>query len=155
MPSRALNRTRLVAFPLALLAIHGLLAGGCTATGEPGAPTADPAGATTPPSLVGQWEGTYRFPTPEGQLVASPLRVVIERQDGEGLWGYEEFEDGGQTIRVPLTGTVDASGTGVGLSATGLVVDGELRNADTLVLRFFKVSDPASSFQATLERSPN
>lgn len=143
-----------MALPLALLVMHGLLAGGCSAGNDAVARATEPAGVTTPPSLVGQWEGTYRFPTPEGQLVTSPLRLVIERQDGEGLWGYEEFEDGGQTIRVPLTGTVDADGTGLGLSATGLVVDGELRGADTLVLRFFKVSDPASSFEATLERSP-
>ena len=102
-----------------------------TPSGAPVSPTAEPAGAGAP----SRWAAGGTAPTasqpPTVSWPAAPLRLVIERQDGEGLWGYEEFEDGGETIRVPLTGTVDADGRGLGLSGTGLNLDGELRDADT------------------------
>jgi hypothetical protein len=106
-----------------------------------------------PPDVVGSWEGAYMFPTIDGALVDSPLLVVIERQEGTALWGYEQFDDAGQVIQIPFTGSFDADGQSFGLAATGLTIIGTMAGADQMNLRLFKVSDPPSSFQVMVERT--
>lgn len=136
-----------------LVAIAGLcMLVGTTACSSSESGTASTPTAPSPPELVGRWEGTYQFPTVDGDLVTSPLLVVIERQEGRALWGYEEFEDGGQVIRIPLTGSLSDDQSRLGLGATGLIVDGELTGPDDMRLRFFKVTDPATSFEAEVQR---
>lgn len=133
---------------VALLAM-GTLTAGCATDSDASATTA-PA---SPPDVVGSWEGSYTFPTIDGALVDSPLLVVIERQEGTALWGYEQFDDAGQVIRIPFTGSFDADGQSFGLAATGLTIIGTMAGADQMNLRLFKVSDPPSSFQVMVERT--
>lgn len=140
---------------VALLAVVAVAAG-CTSEGNASTETAAVATtvmAAAPPDVVGSWEGSYKFPTIDGALVDSPLLVVIERQEGSALWGFEQFNDEGQVIRIPFTGSFDADGQSFGLAATGLTIIGTMTGADQMNLRFFKVSDPPTSFQVMVERT--
>ncbi|GEM_PF-1685002 len=100
---------------------------------------------------VGTWSGTYDFSSPDGSSATSSLALVIERQQGDLLWGYEEFVDKGQTIRIPLNGSATSDRRGFGLAATGLVFDAELTASDAVELQFFKTSEPATAFSVNLK----
>jgi hypothetical protein len=145
---------RLVAAGIATLAL--LAIGPACSSGEGADASAGSATTTfvavTPTELLGAWEGTYQFPTPDGGLFPSPLRLVVEKQEQGALWGYEEFEDSGELIRIPITGSLDDEGPGFGFAATGLILDGTMTGPDQMDVRFFKVSDPATSFDVTLRR---
>ena len=159
------SRSKLLSCAVALVAGLTMVAGcasGSDATAETSAVENTPvqtstvttlAVTTAPPDLVGSWEGSYAFPTIDGALVDSPLLVVIERQEGTALWGYEQFDDVGQVIRIPFTGSFDADGQSFGLAATGLTIIGTMAGADQMNLRFFRVADPPTSFQVMVERT--
>jgi hypothetical protein len=138
---------RLLALAVASLMVVGL---GSACSSSDDAATADARPVSY--DLLGAWEGSYQFPTPDGLLVDSPLRLVVEQQQNGALWGYEEFEDGGQVIRVPITGSLDDDGPGFGFAATGLILNGVMTGNDQMNVRFFKVSEPATSFNIELRR---
>jgi hypothetical protein len=137
---------------LRLALVSLTLAGLATACASEGTPTATPTVSAMQSDLLGAWEGSYQFPTPDGELFDSPLRLVVDKQDNGALWGYEEFEDSGQTIRVPITGSLDDEGPGFGFAATGLILVGTMTGADEMSVRFYKVTDPATSFDVELRR---
>ena len=165
MSLKRCSRPKLLSGAVALVAGLTIVAGcasGSDATAETSAVENTPvqtttvttlAVATASPDVVGSWEGAYKFPTIDGALVDSPLLVVIERQEGTALWGYEQFDDGGQVIRIPFTGSFDADGQSFGLAATGLSVIGTMAGANQMNLRFFRVADPATSFQVMVKRT--
>lgn len=101
-------------------------------------------------SWVGTWSGTYDFSISDGTAATSSLSVVIDRQEGDLLWGHEEFVDGGQTISVPLNGSATSDGRGFVLAAPGLTFDATLTSHSTVELRFFKVTAPSTAFSAVL-----
>jgi hypothetical protein len=145
-------RPRLIAAVVLTALFLTAVATGCSGSDDGGAASTANSAASVEPDLLGAWTGEYAFPTPDGGLFPSPLRIVVEKQEQGALWGYEEFEDSGQVIRIPLTGSLDADGVGFGFGATGLILDGELTGVDTMNVRFFKVSDPATSFDVELQR---
>ena len=123
---------------------------GCASTNTP-----TDASTTTPsptPNMVGQWRGTYEFPTLTGELVPSSLLVAIERQENGALWGYEEYVDAGSPVRIPITGSLSSDGKSLGLAAEDLIITGELDGNDRMRLRFFDVTDTATSFEVELTR---
>lgn len=107
--------------------------------------------AATRESWVGTWSGDYDFSMPDGTSASSSLTIVIERQDGDLVWGHEEFIDQGTTVKIPVNGSVDTDHRGIGLAATGLIFDGTLTKSDTMSMQFFKVTDPATAFSVMLE----
>lgn len=113
---------------------------------------ASPAGAATrPPDLQGTWEGPYSYPSPDGVVRPSYQKLVIERQEGVHLWGYDEFLDkDGQTIRIPVLGTV--SGREIGLAEKGGFFTGRLVSRNRMSMRFFLVGDRPTSFATVLTR---
>jgi hypothetical protein len=135
---------------VALLAAVTLTAG-CSSDSD--ASTAVTTTAASPPDVVGSWEGSYQFPTLNGVVIDSPLLVVVEQQEGTALWGYEQFDDGAQVIRIPFVGSFDADGQSFGLAATGLSIIGTMSGVDQMNLRFFRVADPPTSFQVLVERT--
>jgi hypothetical protein len=149
--TRHIRLVTMAAATLTLLAFGSACSTNENADGITNTSTTTPA-PSTPPQLLGTWEGNYQFPTPDGELFPSPLRLVVDKQEQGALWGYEEFEDSGEVIRIPITGSLDADGRGFGFSATGLILDGTLVGDDLVVVRFFKVSDPATSFEVELRR---
>ncbi len=128
---------------VALLAVGSL---GVVALGAGGA-----GAATKPFDLVGTWEGPYRYPSPDGVVRESYQRLVIERQDGASVWGYDEFLDkDGQTVRIPVLGTVD--GREFGLAEKSGFFSGRILARNRVAVRFFLVGDRPTSFHTVLTR---
>jgi len=113
------------------------------------------AGKATPkwPDLVGTWEGEYRFPSGTGAGVDSTETLVIESQDDELLWGYNQFvEANGTVVRIPLRGSIDPDRKGFGLGESGGFFVGKITGRHTMTVRFFLVAERFTSFHAALER---
>ena len=105
------------------------------------------------PDLVGTWEGAYRFPSSTGAGVDSVETLVIEQQDDELLWGYNQFvEADGTVVQIPLRGSIDSDRKGFGLGETGGFFDGRLTGKHRMTVRFFLVADRFTSFEAKLRR---
>ena len=135
------HRVLLVALSLLLLALAPATAG---------------AGTKSPkwPDLVGTWEGEYRFPSSTGAGVDSTETLVIESQEDELLWGYNQFvEADGTVVRIPLRGSIDPDRKGVGLAETGGFFVGKITGRHTMTVRFFLVAERFTSFHAALERA--
>lgn len=106
------------------------------------------------PDLVGTWEGGYRFPSSTNTGVDSTETLVIELQDDELLWGYNQFvEADGTVVRIPLRGSIDADRKGFGLAETGGFFVGRITGKHTMTVRFFLVAERFTSFEAKLRRA--
>ncbi len=128
-----------------------------TATFAAVASWAVPVGATAQdrtrvPDLVGTWTGHYSYPSTDGSVHPSRETLVIETQRGVHLWGYDEFIDSaGQTVRIPVLGTVVDGDIGLA-EKSGFFV-GRLTAKHRMVLRFVLVGERPTSFHVDLKRS--
>lgn len=146
------HRHRRIGFLLTPVVLSVLLVVTGCATSDATNSTATTATASAP-DLVGTWKGTYQFPTASGELIPSPLTLVIETQTDGALWGYEEYEDQGEVNRVPFAGSLGADGTSLGLAADELIIEGEVTGEDSMRVRFFVVGDTPTSFEVALTRA--
>jgi hypothetical protein len=106
------------------------------------------------PNLVGTWRGDYRFPSSDKNGVESHPKLVIDHQDGELLWGHDEFiEADGTTTRIPVRGSIDFDHKGFGLAETGGMFLGKITGKNTITVRFFLTATSYTSFDAKLRRS--
>lgn len=145
--------TRLAA---ALLAVSTLVV--TTACGSDGPDTApaEVSGDPQVPSLVGSWTGEYEFPFGT-EVRTTSLDLVVERQEGVNLFGYETFVNGkGETIRIDLVGTVNVDPVGGEVEAvlvtTGFFFDIQVVSADRLSARFVKTDDKPTTFVVELRK---
>jgi len=107
-------------------------------------------------SLIGTWVGDYSYPlaSPSG----APLKIdatetlVIEKQEGDLLWGVDQYVEDGNTIKIPIRGSLDADGQGLTLTEQGGFFRGELRADGTMHVRFTRTDDQFTSFEATLRK---
>ena len=106
------------------------------------------------PDLVGTWTGRYRFPSSTNKGVDSTETLIIDTQDGELLWGYNQFVEADGTItKIPLRGSIDFDTKGFGLAETGGFFVGRITGKRSLTIRFFLVADKFTSFDAKLTRA--
>ena len=110
----------------------------------------------TVPDLVGSWTGAYEFPS-KGKVIKTALTLVIERQEGENLFGYESFVDGkGATIKFGLVGTAainQATGRAdIVLATTGFWFDISVVDSTHLVARFVRTDDKPTTFLVNLTK---
>lgn len=108
------------------------------------------------PGLVGTWVGDYTYPLRGADGSPQPIkateRLVIEHQDGELLWGYDEYVDAGQMIRIPVRGYVGADGE-VTLAEEGGAFRGRVRPDGSLALHFARTDDQFTAFAVRLTRT--
>ncbi len=64
-----------------------------------------------PPDLQGTWTGASNYADAGGAAKGGPETLVIEKQEGELLWGYTEYTDfDGSAKREVVTGTLTSDG---------------------------------------------
>lgn len=103
--------------------------------------------------MIGTWTGEYTYPQADGTVVNSSQTIVIERQDGANIWGYEEWTaPDGTTSRDELVGQI-------GLGFTTFVLTEEegffsgVVNEDRMAVRFIRLGDSNTSFEVELTRN--
>lgn len=107
-------------------------------------------------SLLGTWVGDYSYPlaaadgTP--QKIDATETLVIEKQEGDLVWGVDQYVEEGNTIKIPVRGTLDATGSGFTLTEEGGFFRGELQADGTMHVRFTRTDGEFTSFEATLRR---
>ena len=107
--------------------------------------------SSEPPNVVGTWVGDYRFALADGSDNSSVETLVITRQEGSLLWGYEQWEEDGEQMRADLTGTMTGD-NGIVLTESEGFFEGTV-NEDTMLVVFVKVA-PAqhTAFEVSLTR---
>jgi hypothetical protein len=78
--------------------------------------------------------------------------LVVERADGELLFGYDEFVADGETTRIPVTGSMDLDGEGFVLTEEGGFFAGRVVDDDTIAVRFVRVDAEYTTFEVELRR---
>lgn len=108
-------------------------------------------GTSEPSSVVGTWVGDYRFALADGSDNSSVETLVITRQEGDLLWGYEQWEENGEPMRADLTGTL-TEGNGIVLTEPAGFFDGTL-DGDTMLVVFTKIdAEQHTAFEVSLTR---
>ena len=116
-----------------------LLVSGCSQSGS------------EPPNVVGTWVGDYRFALADGSDNSSVETLVITRQEGALLWGYEQWEENGEQMRADLTGTLTAD-DGIVLTEPAGFFDGRV-DGDTMLVVFTKIdAEQHTAFEVSLTR---
>jgi hypothetical protein len=112
-----------------------------------------PGGPSEPANMIGTWTGEYTYPLPDGSVAQSTQTIVIERQEGASLWGYEEWTGpDGRTERDDLVGQI-------GLGFTTFVLTEEegffsgVVNDDRMAVRYIRLGEANTTFEAELTRS--
>lgn len=107
--------------------------------------------SSEPPSVVGTWVGNYRFALADGSDNSSVETLVITRQEGDLLWGYEQWEENGEQMRADLTGTL-TDGDGIVLTEPAGFFEGKV-NGDTMLVVFTKIdAEQHTAFEVSLTR---
>lgn len=145
-------------FVLPLLAAACVTVFSACSADAPDAAQSEAVAETQLPNLLGTWTGTYEFPYGDAVLTTS-LDLVIERQEGSNLFGYESFVNSkGETVRFDLVGTVNVdpidSEVEVVMATTGFFFDIEVVDAEHLSARFVKTDDKPTTFVVELRKKP-
>ncbi len=153
MPTRSALRTRCVLPLLAAACVTVFSACGADA---PDAAKAEAAAETALPNLLGTWTGEYEFPYVD-TVIRTSLDLVIERQEGANLFGYETFVNNkGETIRYDLVGTANVDPIDgeveVVLATTGFFFDIEVVDTERLSARFVRTDDKPTTFVVELRK---
>lgn len=107
----------------------------------------------TLPDVTGTWVGDYQYALPDGSRVNATERIIIERQEAELVWGFEEWTGGdGALERTGLTGALVNGGTEIVLTEQGGFFQGTVAEA-TMTLTFVRTTKAQhTAFQVTLTR---
>jgi hypothetical protein len=119
--------------------------------GMAGAGTADPGSGV--PDLVGTWTGTYRYASGNDEVVDATETLVIERQKDRLIWGTDDYVEGGQTIKIPVRGSIGRDGRGFTIAEEGGYFLGEILGRNRVHVWFVRVDDQFTTFEAVLRRS--
>ncbi len=153
MPARSALHTRYV---LPLLAAACVTVFSACAADAPDAANQAVDTAAALPNLLGTWTGEYEFPYGD-TVIKTSLDLVIERQEGSNLFGYETFVNGeGETIRYDLVGTANIDPVDgeveVVMATTGFFFDIEVVSAERLSARFVRTDDKPTTFVVELRK---
>lgn len=151
-----LSRRSVARLATALLAVSSLVVSTACGSDGPDAASAEAVDSPQVPSLMGTWTGEYEFPF-GGEVVKTSLDLVIERQEGANLFGYETFVNRkGETIRIDLAGTVNVDPVDGEVEAvlvtTGFFLDIEVVSEDRLSARLVKTDDKPTTFVVDLRK---
>lgn len=107
----------------------------------------------TLPDVTGTWVGDYQYALLDGSQVSATERVIIERQEAELLWGYEEWTgEDGALQRTGLTGALMNGGTQIILTERGGFFQGTVSDT-TMTLTFVRTTKAQhTAFQVVLTR---
>lgn len=111
------------------------------------------AGGGGVPDLVGTWTGDYEYPLGTDEVVPATETLAIETQKGRLLWGNDEYVDEGQTINIPVRGSIDADDDEVLLAEDGGYFLGKILGANKMRVRFVRTDDHFTTFEVVLRRS--
>lgn len=105
--------------------------------------------------MIGTWTGEYTYPQADGTVVTSTETIVIERQEGASIWGYEEWTaPDGSTGRDELVGQI-----GLGFSTFVLTEEegffSGVVSEDRMAVRYIRLGDGNTTFEVELTRSPS
>lgn len=108
-------------------------------------------GSSEPANLVGTWTGSYSYPLQDGTVSEAEQTIVVERQEGANVWGYEEWtnEDGSQ--RTEFVGQVGVGGNTFVLTEEGGFFSGFV-DGDTMAVRFIRIDEDHTTFELELTR---
>ena len=102
-------------------------------------------------NVVGTWVGDYAFALADGSANKSVETLVITRQEGDLLWGYEQWEEDGEQMRADLTGTL-TDGSGILLTEPAGFFTGTVDD-DTMLVTFTKIdTEQHTAFEVSLTR---
>lgn len=111
-----------------------------------------PTGDSGPPDMVGTWIGDYSYPLADGSVTESREVIVITRQEGRLLWGYEDWdEDGVQDSE--LTGQIAVQGTTFVLTEEEGFFSGVV-DGDRMFVRYIRTGPEHTTFEVELTRQP-
>lgn len=114
-----------------------------------------PQGPSEPANMIGTWTGEYTYPLPDGTTATSTETIVIERQDGASVWGYEEWTGpDGQTDRDELVGQIGLGFTTFVLTEEDGFFSGVV-NEDRMAVRYIRLGEENTTFEVELTRSPS
>ena len=139
---------RAIRTPIVAALIAGALAGGIAVTALS---QDDPAAW---PEMTGTWTGQARFAIADGTVLDDPETVIIDRQDGELLWGKVTWtDDAGAPQESLILGTIRADHTTVVLTEATATWTGTL-DGDTMttLLEFHNGGDDHGVAEVVLTR---
>lgn len=108
-------------------------------------------GSSEPANLVGTWTGSYSYPLLDGTAFEAEQTIVVERQEGANVWGYQEWanEDGPQ--RTEFVGQVGVGGNTFVLTEEGGFFSGFV-DGDSMAVRFIRIDENHTTFELELTR---
>lgn len=114
-----------------------------------------PSGSSEPVDVVGTWTGEVTYPLPNGTTATITERLVIEKQDGRNLWGYQQSA-AGSTQRDNLVGQLGIGGNTFVLTDEDGFYSGVV-DADRMAVRYIELGDANTSYEVELTRegAPN
>ena len=114
-----------------------------------------PSGPSEPANMIGTWTGEYTYPLPDGTTVTSTETIVIEKQEGASIWGYEEWTGpDGQTDRDELVGQIGLGFTTFVLTEEDGFFSGVV-NEERMAVRYIRLGEDRTTFEVELTRSPS
>jgi hypothetical protein len=135
MTRRRIRSTLLAATSVGLL----MAVAGCAPTGD-----AEPA------NMVGTWTGEVTYALPNGTTTTITEQLVIEKQDGPNLWGFQQSGAGGGQ-RDELVGQLGLGGTTFVLTETDGFYSGVVEG-DRMAVRYIELGDANTSYEVELTR---
>lgn len=145
------QRTLIVAAALAV--VGGSLAGCSSGSSSTGASASSGANVQLPTNLLGTWTGQYLFPLgTSGQPSADPAteKLVIQKQQGQAVWGIDEYTNNGKLIQDPVRGSIDAGNAAMTLTEQGGFFRITPGQNGALLARFTRTDSQFTSFEVTL-----
>jgi hypothetical protein len=105
------------------------------------------------PDITGTWTGTGRYADVDGSVKSSTERFVVEKQDGELVWGTVEYQNpDGSTAKETVTGTFVDGGKNLVLTERASLWQGEV-SGTTMKITVSWTTDPShGAFRMTLTK---
>lgn len=108
-------------------------------------------GSAEPANLVGTWSGSYSYPLQDGTAFEAEQTIVVERQEGANVWGYQEWANADGPQRTEFVGQVGVGGNTFVLTEEGGFFSGFVEG-DTMAVRFIRIDEDHTTFELELTR---
>jgi hypothetical protein len=120
-----------------------------------GASACAPAPASSEPAnLLGTWTGSYSYPLVDGTVFEADQTIVVERQEGANVWGYQEWANDQGPQRTEFIGQVGVGGNTFVLTEEAGFFSGFV-DGDSMAVRFIRIDEQHTTFELELTRTPS
>jgi hypothetical protein len=109
-------------------------------------------GSSEPANLVGTWTGSYSYPLQDGTVFDADQTIVVERQEGVNVWGYEEWTNEQGSQRTEFVGQVGVGGNTFVLTEESGFFSGFV-DGDSMAVRFIRIDAAYTTFELELTRA--